>query len=213
MLSQIENEKVDGYIFVGDVVGYFCRLNETLDILRQLNPLLYVKGNHDRNYLSCKDDPARRRAYCETYGDSYEIELSLENQSFLEEKPECMDLDMDYGRIYISHGSMLDPMDGRIYPDKLEVGEDYANYKVCIHGHTHYKMLREIGNTTIINPGSLGQPRDGLGFSYCIYDFKTMECQFRTVDLTDSEIQQLVNENKRFKQIKQYLIAKMVIKK
>jgi predicted phosphodiesterase len=28
-------------------------------------------------------------------------------------------------------------------------------------GHTHFPMIRKIGDRTVINPGSVGQPRDG----------------------------------------------------
>ena len=28
-------------------------------------------------------------------------------------------------------------------------------------GHTHWPLLKRIGNTTIVNPGSVGQPKDG----------------------------------------------------
>ena len=35
----------------------------------------------------------------------------------------------------------------------------------------------------IINPGSLGQPRDGHGFSYCILDTETGGIDFKSVDI------------------------------
>jgi predicted phosphodiesterase len=38
-------------------------------------------------------------------------------------------------------------------------------------GHTHLPMLRTIGKTTIINPGSIGQPRHGDSrASYAIWE-------------------------------------------
>jgi hypothetical protein len=30
-----------------------------------------------------------------------------------------------------------------------------------LFGHTHWPLLKTIGNTTIVNPGGLGQPKDG----------------------------------------------------
>lgn len=32
---------------------------------------------------------------------------------------------------------------------------------VIVLGHTHFPMLRRVGAKTVINPGSVGQPRDG----------------------------------------------------
>jgi putative phosphoesterase len=32
---------------------------------------------------------------------------------------------------------------------------------IILLGHTHLPMIRRIGNQTVVNPGSVGQPRDG----------------------------------------------------
>lgn len=36
-----------------------------------------------------------------------------------------------------------------------------VNAGVILLGHTHFPMIRRVGARTVINPGSVGQPRDG----------------------------------------------------
>lgn len=70
------------------------------------------------------------------------------------------------------HGSLDDPLNGRIYPD-TEIN-DYRKYEgldYVFMGHTHHKMKKVLpGGTILINPGSIGQQRDGKGCSYVIFD-------------------------------------------
>ena len=45
-------------------------------------------------------------------------------------------------------------------------------------GHTHYRLTRTSGSTTIINPGSVGQPRDRQpGAAWAVLDVETGTCQ------------------------------------
>lgn len=43
-------------------------------------------------------------------------------------------------------------------------------------------MVRYFGETTVLNPGSLGQQRDGKGCSYLIFDSVKEEFEFKSVD-------------------------------
>ena len=66
-------------------------------------------------------------------------------------------------RFLLVHATPRDPMDEYIgdnvehWQQRLEhVDVDF----VCV-GHTHIPMQLQIGKTQVINPGSVGQPRDG----------------------------------------------------
>ena len=85
-------------------------------------------------------------------------------------------------QIYLQHGSPENPLEGRIYPDTCPpVSKKNAIY---LMGHTHYRMIKKDKNGALwINPGSLGQPRDGKGFSYCRLDTESRNVIFRTVDI------------------------------
>ena len=59
---------------------------------------------------------------------------------------------------------------------------------------THHKLIKKTKNGTIlVNPGSIGQQRDGKGCSYVIFDSKTRQIVFYEVNF---EIKALVAEVK-----------------
>jgi putative phosphoesterase len=75
-------------------------------------------------------------------------------------------LSLDDLRIFVCHGSPRDLLNEYVYPDRgsydnfVVVGAD-----VIVLGHTHWPMLRRVGKTLIVNPGSCGQPRNGTAAS------------------------------------------------
>ena len=45
-------------------------------------------------------------------------------------------------------------------------------------GHTHYRLTRTSGSTTIVNPGSVGQPRDRQpGAAWALLETETGTCR------------------------------------
>ena len=71
------------------------------------------------------------------------------------------------------HATPRDPMDEYAVADvnfwapRLQ---DLHSTVVCV-GHTHFPYVLEVGDNLVVNPGSLGQPRDGdPRASYAIID-------------------------------------------
>jgi predicted phosphodiesterase len=66
-------------------------------------------------------------------------------------------------RFLLVHGSPRDPLD-EYAPADLEFWkrrlENVEADVVCV-GHTHQPYVLEVGEKLVINPGSIGQPRDG----------------------------------------------------
>ena len=54
-------------------------------------------------------------------------------------------------------------------------------------------MLRMLGDTVFVNPGSLGQQRDGLGCSYILLDTTDKQVSFRTIAYDISALEALVD--------------------
>ena len=81
----------------------------------------------------------------------------------------------------ICHGSPWEN-DEYVYPDSSDESfERYAKLNVnwVIQGHTHYSMLKQIGNVTLINPGSVGQPRNKKpGAHWALLDTKINKVNF-----------------------------------
>ena len=55
--------------------------------------------------------------------------------------------------------------------DKLREELEGVDADVILLGHTHVPAIRRVGNTHIVNPGSLGQPRHGLpSATYAVWE-------------------------------------------
>jgi len=176
----------DQLIFCGDVFGYYYYQNEILDIFRRVKKLRCILGNHDKMFLDIIDGKLNENTLIPKYGNSYKEvaeRISRENIEFLRTFPTNLELEINGIKIGVFHGSPSDLLNGRVYPDtEIVDSENYTKYDYVILGHTHHKMVKQISNTTILNPGSLGQQRDGKGCSFIelnlndkTFDFKTIE--------------------------------------
>lgn len=210
MFAQLKGKNIDGYIFCGDIFGYFSHPKEVIQRLRKISGLNAVKGNHDNNYLLSLYDTVQKLEFAKKYGVSYFLNLSETEKKFICNLPDILKFDIDGLKIAVVHGSLDDHFNGRIYPDTtINDGALYSKYDIVILGHTHYQMMRYIGDTIILNPGSLGQPRDYRGFSYCILDTEAIQCTFYTVALdVEALLLDLINREKNMK-IVDYIRKKM----
>lgn len=185
------------FIFLGDVAGYYYDTAACVSLLKRIPGLIAVRGNHDQMYLDAYSDRKRTEELSKKYSTAY-YDKTEDVQIFLEHLPVSMKLGCCGTEILIQHGIPEDPLEGRIYPDTaLPVPGDGIR-RVILTGHTHYRMKRSTGNTLWLNPGSLGQPRDGKGFSYCILrlteeDWKT-KVSYRTVKPDLRNLEQQIRE-------------------
>jgi predicted phosphodiesterase len=96
--------------------------------------------------------------------------------------PHPLEIALDSHRILLCHGAPWDN-DEYIYPDAaLEVFERCASggHHLVVLGHTHHAMALRVGATAIVNPGSVGQPRDRRpGAAWALYDTATGEVFLR----------------------------------
>lgn len=83
--------------------------------------------------------------------------------SYLRNLPVRRELTVNSTRFYLVHAIPTDPLFGYCPADSDRWNQEVAriNTDVLIVGHTHTPFVRGEGNTTILNPGSLGQPKTG----------------------------------------------------
>lgn len=170
---------------LGDVVGYGPDPGACLDLLREHSPLV-IAGNHDRAAVGLLDletfNPQAAQACLWTAR-----QLSETHKGYLRELP----LVLTQGDFTLVHGSLRDP----VWEYLLDQEAAQATFGLlqtlrCLVAHSHIPFLcqerdpfpsfRRIpeGVVTplgegrlIINPGSVGQPRDGdPRASYILYD-------------------------------------------
>jgi len=149
---------------VGDLVDYGPRPREVVQEIRRRAALI-VSGNHDYA-AGCDEDPRcsapYRRLAAETL--RYTRDLCSEDElRFLRGLPRFQERVVGSTRFYVVHATPTDPLFA-YYPENSDrwmrevegIGTD-----VLIVGHTHTPFLRKVANTTLVNPGSLGQPKTG----------------------------------------------------
>jgi diadenosine tetraphosphatase ApaH/serine/threonine PP2A family protein phosphatase len=183
VLQDIENRGgVDELWCLGDIVGYGPEPSACLALLRE-RPHVCVAGNHDWAAVGKIDtadfNPDASEACKWTSG-----RLSLSDREYLLNLP----LTIIRGEFTLAHGSPRDPLYEYIFSE-LSAEDNLRSFGTahCLVGHTHVPAvfsaseggcrkeslppMLQLGGRSIINPGGVGQPRDGdPRASYAIYD-------------------------------------------
>ena len=182
-LKQLKTTEYDTVIFCGDILGYYYGQDEIVARLKAIPGLYAVRGNHDWYGLCLHDHKMEESMLCEKYGHSYSM-LSDDVLEYIAKLPEEIEFESQGKKYLVVHGTPLSRLEGRLYPGddiSKELAEQYQQYDIVFSGHTHFRMDRLCGRTRIINPGSLGQQRDGKGFCYALYDADSMELSYKEV--------------------------------
>ena len=159
VLDAFDQRNLDTIICLGDMIGYFHQSLEVLDKLMTLD-ISAICGNHEA-YLRGDLSYAPERA--DIYNLSYVREsISPRALSWVSSLPETLDINIEGIKISLFHGSPWDPLQGYIYPDYTGFREFLKrDSDLFFLGHTHYPLYKKIGSKEIVNPGSVGLPRNG----------------------------------------------------
>ena len=107
-------------------------------------------------------------------------ELTGDQKLWLSGLKDKLTLNLSGKRITLCHGAPWD-INEYIYGDSSDlVWEKLASVEgeVIIMGHSHYPIVREMSGKLIMNPGSVGQPRDGAGgASWGVFDTEMSTAQ------------------------------------
>jgi putative phosphoesterase len=146
---------VDRLVCAGDIVGYNPMPAESVSVVRECADVI-VQGNHDRAVESPSQVRGNQMAFA---GIQFaRSRLSPEQQKWLADLPIRGELgDGDYLTVH-SHPEKTDRY---VFPDQFEQVATYGEgYKAIILGHTHIQHKQWVDDTLVVNPGSVGQPRD-----------------------------------------------------
>ncbi|PSP85745.1 metallophosphoesterase [Halobacteriales archaeon QS_1_68_17] len=166
---------VDALACAGDVVGYNPWPAECVAAVRERD-VPTVMGNHDRAVAS---DTAFRFNRMASAGVEYAREqLSDDQLEWLRALPdERHEFD---GRVKLVHGHPDDP-DRYTYPSEFGprlLGDE----DVLVMGHTHVQAHETYDEGIVVNPGSVGQPRDAdPRAAYAVVDLDAMTVDERRV--------------------------------
>ncbi|WP_457741531.1 metallophosphoesterase family protein [Thermococcus sp.] len=189
-----EIKDADAFLCMGDLVGYGASPNEVVDFVREQmerRTFLCVRGNHDNAIAFGADwafNPYARQAVR-----WHQRVMTTGNLEFLRQLPIRQLFTDDTGRSYLLiHGSPRAPLDEYLFPwlpeSEFKVVLSYVRQDDLLLGHTHVPMLKVVEGRRIINPGSIGQPRDGdWRASYALLDTETGEVTFHRVEYNVEE--------------------------
>jgi predicted phosphodiesterase len=190
VLSRVRRKKFDRIVILGDFVGYGADPNKVVDRIRQIRKeKIVIRGNHDK-VVSGADSGELFNSVALYAARWTESRLSPANRRFIGALP--VGPAMISPEIAICHGSPLDE-DAYIFSDfDAYVNFREGNWKVCFFGHSHIpsvftleknairvqlvqgdrsRLELDPDNRYLINPGSIGQPRDrNPHAAYAIYD-------------------------------------------
>ncbi|GAB4397488.1 MAG: metallophosphoesterase family protein [Anaerolineales bacterium] len=184
---------------LGDVVGYGPDPEECVHRIRSLPNLTCLMGNHDAATLDLIDlDSFNHEARLAVLWTRKQV--SNHSLNFLRAQPEATRLN---DSVTLAHGSPRAPLWEYILERiSAQINFDYFDTPFCFVGHTHQPIIYQQdtpgirprafemqANSTIalkpraiINPGSVGQPRDrDPRAAYGILDDQTFEWNFRRV--------------------------------
>jgi diadenosine tetraphosphatase ApaH/serine/threonine PP2A family protein phosphatase len=201
--------EVDEVWVLGDIVGYGPQPNEVIAALQEMGARS-VMGNHDGAAIGQVDvgwfNPDAARAIVWTAS-----VIDENTRAYLAALPEVR----REGEVTAVHGSPRDPT-WEYVTDAAVASANLASFdtRLCLHGHTHVPIVFraedrqvevvpalpgepvsvELGRL-LINPGSVGQPRDGNpAASYAILDTAAEAAEFRRVRYDIEATQRLMRE-------------------
>lgn len=167
-------EPYDELWVLGDLIDYGPNPREVIEFVRS-RATVVVRGNHDHAVAFGEDprcSPAFREMASATLAHTREI-LRPDDLEYLSGLPLTAERMVDGTRFRLCHAAPSDPLYRYLSPESGEWPAELAGWStdVLLVGHSHMPFIRQIGNSIIMNPGSLGQPKQGNPQAcYAIWD-------------------------------------------
>ncbi len=186
-------------VLCGDYVGYYYFPAETWSVLSEWS-FIAIRGNHEVMLERAIKDVAFRIEIQQRYGSGIEYALNALSDAVLEQLinlPDQCEFYQDGYRYLVCHGSPWDP-DAYLYPDTpIPKGHSALinQYSVIFMGHTHYPMFRKYDYCQLVNPGSVGQPRNKRpGAAWALHDTITGTTELRNEIYDYGFLQQMARQ-------------------
>lgn len=172
------------FIFLGDYLSDLADPRKTLDLvyaIREKYPTVCLRGNRERYMLECRNGKVSFAAGSKTGSLLYTYnQLRPQDFNFIESHPIYDTVKLNGIPFEIAHGSKEDDrfyFDGT--DDNTETVIEQMQYDYFLCGHCHRQYLRQAGRKTVLNPGSVGVPRDhGYLTQYALLEFASKDVFF-----------------------------------
>jgi diadenosine tetraphosphatase ApaH/serine/threonine PP2A family protein phosphatase len=195
---------------LGDVVGYGPQPNECIERIRSLPNLTCMMGNHDfgaigESALETFNSDAKKALLWQRKS------LGQESRNFLSGLPDEL---VVRGEVSLAHGSPRDPIWEYVMNTLVaRINLSFFDTPLCFVGHSHFQAVfqldskiddlsivvprpaekYELKDRAILNPGSVGQPRDRDPRSaYAIYSPEEHTWEPRRVEYDIPAVQKMI---------------------
>jgi len=203
--DDFKNKNVKNILVAGDLIGYYYWPKEVVQKLMNDDRVSCISGNHEQILFKTLSSSEASKTYKQKYGSGYEFcrsQLSKNELEWLFGLPNKLNIKIEDISFTVAHGSLEDP-DMYIYPDTsldaLNENRSDSNFTVLGHTHypfIHYPFIRHKENNVIINPGSVGQPRDISGIaSYVLINTENHAITFSRVKFETDDILSAAKRN------------------
>ncbi|HKM57702.1 MAG TPA: metallophosphoesterase family protein [Chthoniobacterales bacterium] len=202
VLADAREQGCESFICLGDVVGYNANPRECLEIVQSLECPV-VKGNHD-SYVSSEHSLVTFNPLAEVAIQWTRDQLDSSEKRWLSNLP----LIVEIRGFTVVHASLDEPGDWNYVLNQLDAAASLSKQttELCFFGHTHSprayikdssivgvpfeQIIPERGKKYFVNPGSVGQPRDGdWRAAYVVFDEERRTINLRRLryDLTTTQ--------------------------
>ena len=158
-------EEPDAVLCLGDLVDYGPAPGACIAWVRT-NTVATVRGNHDDALVRgvrCPCGPDVQPLSDATQDLARRV-LGPEDVTWLRTLPPEARVTIGGVRFHLVHATPDDPLFAYLRPDEVDAWGrvvEPVDADVILVGHTHFPMVLKLGSKLVVNPGSVGQPRDG----------------------------------------------------
>lgn len=157
-------ESFDACFFLGDLVDYASNPVPCIEWV-QAHATAAVRGNHDHavaQRIVARGGSGFRQLAAATRPLQWQV-LAPKHLKYLARLPVTRHIRMGETRFVLMHATPRDPMDEYLADDPAGWQSRLAGIDadiVCV-GHSHIQFRLDFNGIQVVNPGSVGQPRDG----------------------------------------------------
>ena len=176
---------MDHVVCLGDIVGYYANPVECIDIIKKRCDII-IQGNHD-SAITAINFEKRIKGFNDTAASSLRWtrkqllqEDNKDQYQFLKKLRGKKSLLINKNEFLFVHGTPDKKWEYFLFPywnngpldeQKVKLDKWLDQWNLVAMGHTHWAFQYEKNNRYVINPGSVGQPRDeNPNASYCIVE-------------------------------------------
>jgi putative phosphoesterase len=194
----IGNIRFDVLVCSGDLVVGYPFPRQCIEVLK-MNCSFICMGNHD--YAVAYDEksygylPPKYMKYPSALDRAKELTVDLLEEEFIQYLrmlPQEYVFAIDGVTFYINHSvpnlSLNYYLDPKLPQSEIEKHYRDVHADILVTGHTHIPFVRNLKNRILVNPGSVGEPRDGdPRTSFAVFDTRTKQIEFSRLEYDTTE--------------------------